>query len=106
MADVSDILMERKKTHGDFKDHAACTQDLLYVCGANKNWNKLCPEYREAIHMICHKIGRILTGSPYIQDHVDDIIGYATLMKNYADHKAATDILVHTTYSNPLDDAE
>jgi hypothetical protein len=34
----------------------------------------------EALEMIAHKIGRILSGDPNHQDHWDDIAGYAKLV--------------------------
>ncbi len=32
--------------------------------------------------MIAHKIGRIVSGNPNVQDHWDDIAGYAKLASN------------------------
>jgi hypothetical protein len=85
MVTVNELLAERKKTHGSFEEHARCTQELLETITKERNWNKLSPEYREGIHMILHKLGRIATGNPYHVDHVADIQGYAKLMENYAE---------------------
>ncbi len=76
------ILDDRRKTHGDFKDHAGITQRLKNVlavelgCGRSK----LTDSQREVLEMIAHKIGRILAGNPNHADHWDDIAGYATLV--------------------------
>lgn len=34
---------------------------------------------REAIHMILHKVSRIVSGDPELEDHYLDIIGYTQL---------------------------
>lgn len=74
------ILADRLKTHGKYTDHASCTQALLEICMSQKNWASLRPTQKESIHMFCHKMGRILTGNPNIDDHWDDIAGYAKLI--------------------------
>ena len=89
MEDIKTVLDDRKKTHGDFKDHAKSTQYLMAVLMHGKNWHTLTPEYQEALHMICHKMARITTGNPYHRDHVTDIIGYATLMDRFLDSLVA-----------------
>ncbi len=76
---VHEILAERGKTHGDYSDHAAVTQELKRIMRAN-GWEKLNDCEREALEMIFHKIGRILAGNPHFRDHWDDIAGYATLV--------------------------
>ena len=80
---TEDLLAERKKTHGDFTDHAEATQALKYVMYMSCKWdNHLTPVHREALEMIVHKIGRILAGNPNIKDHWDDIAGYAKLVSD------------------------
>ena len=74
------LLAERGKTHGKYTEHAACTQDLLELCMSQKNWPFLRSTQKESIHMFCHKMGRILTGFPNLDDHWDDIAGYAKLI--------------------------
>jgi hypothetical protein len=54
-------------------------QALKDECRAAPNWHKLAPYQKEAIEMICHKLGRILCGNPDTPDHWLDIAGYATL---------------------------
>ena len=121
---IAEVLANRKSTHGAYKDHAACTQAIMQVCMSQPNWRILCPEYKEGIHMIAHKLGRILTGTPYHEDHVVDIIGYTTLMQNYAKDRNEAENHMHTqtmevntqktwsegvsmvSYSDPLDESE
>jgi hypothetical protein len=84
MADVDAILNERATTHGDFRDHARVTQRLKGIMTCSPNWQKLSFEQREALDMIQHKIGRILSGNPDHEDHWDDIAGYAKLVPRSA----------------------
>lgn len=70
-------LTERRKTHGDFNDHARITQGLKRVVENDRS--KLSDTQREAVDMILHKIGRICAGCPNVHDHWDDIAGYAKI---------------------------
>lgn len=77
---TDDLLVERGKTHGEYSEHARCTQAIMDAIQRERNWSSLPPEIREALHMIAHKIGRVATGDPYVADHFDDIAGYARLV--------------------------
>lgn len=78
---ITDILTERGKEYGLFKDHASITQRLKYIMRTEYNWNaKLDPDQCEALEMIAHKIGRILNGNPNNVDSWADIAGYAKLV--------------------------
>jgi hypothetical protein len=79
---IDDILTQRGKTHGDYKDHASITQMLKQMMRRGKNWPTLYMTEQETLDMIAHKIGRILAGDPHFQDHWDDIAGYAKLVAN------------------------
>ena len=76
---IEAILEERGHTHGDFTDNARVMQALKRIIHAEVGWDKLTDVQREALHMILHKIGRIITGNPDVHDHWDDIAGYAKL---------------------------
>ena len=76
---TKELLAERAKTHGSFEDHARVTQLLKMNMELEPNWNQLSDCHRESLHMIVHKIGRILAGNPNFRDHWDDIAGYAKL---------------------------
>lgn len=89
---IEEILAERAKTHGDYSDHATITQAIKWTMKSFNlkqtnlpGWNKLDPEQREALEMIAHKIGRILSGNNYFKDHWDDIAGYAKLVADRCD---------------------
>lgn len=76
---IEAILAERGKTHGDFTDNARVMQSLKRIVHAEAGWDKLTDVQREALHMILHKVGRIISGNPNTHDHWDDIAGYAKL---------------------------
>jgi hypothetical protein len=76
---VEAILTVRAKTHGDFTDNARVAQDLKRIMHSQVGWDKLTDVQREALHMILHKIARIIAGNPNVKDHWDDIAGYAKL---------------------------
>lgn len=76
---VEEILAERSKTHGDFTDNARVMQSLKRIVHDEVGWNRLTDVQREALHMILHKVGRIISGNPNVKDHWDDIAGYAKL---------------------------
>lgn len=79
MTDIDKILAERAKTHGDYTEHAQCTQDIMLILMLHRNWIYLSPDQKETLHMIAHKMGRVVTGNPNVADHWDDIAGYAKL---------------------------
>lgn len=79
MTNIDDILAERAKTHGDYTEHADCTQEIMAVLAKHRRFSGLAADQRETLHMIAHKMGRVVTGNPDIADHWDDIAGYAKL---------------------------
>ena len=75
-------LAERGKRYGVFKNHAQVTQDLKVVIenSLKAKGARLDADQKEAIDMICHKIGRIVNGDPNYADSWIDIAGYAQLV--------------------------
>lgn len=85
MTDVNTTLNSRASTHGDFQDNGRIMQRLKHVMRTDGvNWRAgILEEFQcEALDMIQHKIGRILSGNPNEPDHWHDIAGYATLVEN------------------------
>lgn len=90
--DITTTLQERGSRYGKFTGHARITQDLKRVIAEHtplsrirpdgKRGDHLAPDQQEALDMICHKIGRILNGSPDYADNWIDIAGYAMLVAN------------------------
>lgn len=86
---LNDILQERGDAYGSFHTHANLTQTLTKIINqhyANMHTQEggtvaQLPYFmEEAIHMICHKIGRIANGNPLYVDSWQDIAGYAQLV--------------------------
>lgn len=81
MTDIDSLLEERGKRYGSFRVHAECTQALINVMEeftpAGKTYTAV---QLEALHMIAHKIGRIIAGDADYIDSWDDISGYARLV--------------------------
>lgn len=77
------ILQQRGERYGKFADQAECSQELKTVLrnhmGADK-WNSLTASQREALEMLCNKLGRIANGDPSYEDSWRDIAGYSTLI--------------------------
>jgi len=75
---VGATLQQRGSVYGKFIDNADCTQsimEVLYIHGKRKLDN----HEREALHMIAHKMSRIVCGLKTKKDNWHDIAGYATL---------------------------
>ena len=84
MADLDETLKERGNRYGKFTDHAAITQELKATIRAHAlvAGTRIEPDQREALDMICHKIGRIVCGDPNYADSWHDIAGYAKLVED------------------------
>ena len=77
---LPEILKERGERYGIFRMNAALSQNLKQVMAGHDNWERLSPHQKEALHMIVHKIARIINGDPNHRDGWVDISGYATLV--------------------------
>jgi hypothetical protein len=80
---ITEILDERGKRYGKFKDHAAIAQELKQALYRHmETVSKVDPDadQLEALEMICHKLARIVNGDPDYADSWIDIAGYAQLV--------------------------
>ena len=93
MSALEQILDERGNRYGRFDHHAEVTQALKGVMRGDmakltsevsvnlgSAWDDLCPDQKETLEMIVHKIGRVLNGDPDYVDSWADIAGYAKLV--------------------------
>ncbi len=80
---IEDTLEERGSNYGDFEDNCRTTNDLMDIISEGESFEDLSPTHIEALHMICHKISRMVNGDPYYVDNVHDIIGYAKLLEEF-----------------------
>jgi hypothetical protein len=80
MPEITEVLSERQKTHGDFTHHAFISQSLKEVVSNAEGYDKLNNVQKEALDMILHKVARIIAGNPDEPDHWLDIQGYSKLV--------------------------
>ena len=85
---ISDILEQRKQTHGEFEKVARLDTELFSTFNTY-HYSSLSDEQYCAIKMILHKIARIGCGNPGFIDHWRDIVGYATLVLNELEERNA-----------------
>lgn len=83
---INSVLKERGNNYGSFQENASTVQALKQIMENSGKWDSLPPVHREALHMVVHKIARILHGDPMYKDSFVDIIGYTQLVINYIDH--------------------
>lgn len=89
------ILEERGNNYGPFSGHAAATQSMMRIIKGhlvnNPRYEQLELSQRdtlnEGLHMIAHKIGRIVNGDPTYKDSWDDIAGYARITGEFLNGK-------------------
>lgn len=84
MKNIEKTLNERGSNYGSIIDNASVTQSLMEVIKEKGvNYDKLSEVHIECIHMIFHKISRMVSGNVNYVDNVHDIAGYATLLEDY-----------------------
>jgi hypothetical protein len=77
---LGSVLQQRGSRYGEFISNANVSQDLKCIMEQSTNWNNMDNDMREALHMIAHKISRILEGDYSYDDSWVDIAGYSTLV--------------------------
>lgn len=80
--EIKQILTERGNNYGEFEQHARITQamkDAMREQSLGK-YDLLQDYMKEALEMICHKIGRIVNGNPHYLDSWVDLVGYTQLV--------------------------
>lgn len=87
---VDQTLEERGSRYGSFEDNARTTQTLMQVIERAPNYDQLKTAHKEAIHMIFHKISRMVCGDPMYADNPHDIAGYAKLLEDWMNDKNKT----------------
>ena len=85
---ITTLLTERAKTHGDAASTFSLAGDLITALLAHRGSMEGIRPHEFAIVNILHKIARISCGS-YHDDHWNDIKGYADLGKQL--HKELTE---------------
>lgn len=81
--ELKTTLDQRASKYGEFEDNARITQELCDVIKTAPSYSKLKNEHKEALHMIFHKVARMVCGDPDYPDNPHDIAGYATLLEKH-----------------------
>jgi hypothetical protein len=76
---TDELLAERQKTHGNFRDVARVAQMMRYAMRYDTNWGGMTLVQKEVADSIAGKLARFVCGDPNFPDHMKDIIGYAEL---------------------------
>lgn len=79
---VANTLAERGSRYGEFADHARIAQGLQDVLRAAPKWDRLDPDMKQSLTVMCDKFARILNGDPFYGDNWHDIQGYAKLIED------------------------
>lgn len=85
--DTAALLAARAATHGDFRECAGVSQQILRTLSMGSRWRDLSDVHRESLQMIAHKLHRIVCGDPMVADHWDDLAGYAKLVSRYVNEE-------------------
>lgn len=78
--DIQTILNDRGSRYGSFRNNARITQGCMALLMSGENAELLQDHHKEAIHMIVHKLSRIVNGDPDYDDSWRDVAGYAQLL--------------------------
>jgi len=81
--DINNTLEQRGSRYGSFESNATITQTLMATAMQGETAHTLKQEHKEALHMIFHKIARMVNGDNMYEDNVHDIIGYAKLLEDW-----------------------
>jgi hypothetical protein len=87
---VENILSERQKTHGDYREVAIIAQMFREIMRGTTGWSKMNDAQREALDSMATKFGRLGSGNPNFRDHWDDLAGYAALASMHCDSNNCT----------------
>ena len=67
----------RDDQHGGMDAVGGVAQQMKAAIRSGRNWTRLSCGEKEALDMICHKIGRVMSGAdPHDQQHWEDLAGY------------------------------
>jgi hypothetical protein len=82
-SDQARVIPNRDHQHGGIEAVGMVAQNLKHTMRSGVNWTRLSRGEQEALDMVAHKIGRILSGAnPHDPEHWEDVAGYAqTVMR-------------------------
>lgn len=92
MSDVTNTLTARKSTYGDYSNNARVTQAIMDALMTGENAQALNAMHKEGLHMIAHKMSRIVNGDPDHADSWHDIAGYAKCVEDRIPEPSQRDV--------------
>ena len=82
------VVPNRDRQHGGMQAVGDVSQLIKGAMRDGRNWERLSCGYCEALDMIAHKIGRVLSGAdPHDPQHWEDIAGYAQAAMRKENHQ-------------------
>ena len=81
--DRPQVLNERGAVYGKMEDNARVTQQLMDVVMSGANAKALTPMHKECLHMVLHKISRMVNGNVMYVDNATDMVGYSRLLEEW-----------------------
>lgn len=97
MTDIKTTLHNRGATYGSFSEHARITQAFKIMLEEElTDKEKVLPDYQqEALHMVFHKLGRVVNGDHMYIDSWRDMVGYLQLVVDIMETtEGATDVSI------------
>lgn len=74
---MSTVVPDRDHQHGGMEAVGCVAQGIKGAMRLGRNWDRLSPGRQEALDMVAHKIGRVLSGAdPRDLQHWEDLAGY------------------------------
>lgn len=70
------LRAERGARYGSFKNNADISQWLKDSLREGFSWEKMTHSQKEALHMVCVKMSRIVSGDPNYLDNWHDMQGF------------------------------
>jgi hypothetical protein len=94
-------LKNRGELYGTMEDNADITQRLMAIIETSPNYldKRLSNIHLEVLHMIFHKIARMVSGDELYTDNMHDVAGYATLLEEYQEDISRDAMLNHNTFT-------
>ena len=83
MTNIKDTLQERGSRYGSMEQNADLTAALMACVLEAPGRENLSNMHEECIHMIFHKISRMVNGDCMYADNAHDIVGYGKLLEDW-----------------------
>jgi len=80
MNNLATTLEQRHAKYGSYQNNARVTQAIMDILMTGENAQALSAAHKETLHMVAHKMSRIVNGDPMYEDSWFDIAGYAQRM--------------------------